>query len=169
MMENPAPIIELPIGYARSSILWQSQHKMPTFGGMGENLPVLIPKEHRMRLKSSLFRFLKKIVIFPETNSQPPPLIGAQKEGFRYVTLDIRIVRGIFRGYSYEEKLKKEQALISVLRSMFGNPWMIEGPLWVWDLEREVENTEVLPNLSFGVSFNRTPFEQYLLERNRIP
>jgi hypothetical protein len=169
MMEEPAPIIELPIGYARSSILWQSQHKMPTFGGMGENLPILIPKEHRMRLKSSLYRHLKKIMLFPNTHAQPPPLLSAKKEGFRYVTLDLRVVRGIFRHFSSEIKLEKEQSLISALQLMFGNPWLVEGPLWVWDLEREVQKTEVLPNLTFGVSFDRTPFEEYLLDRNGIP
>ena len=44
-------IVELPIGYAKPTITHQIYHKRPVFGGMGENISILQPVEHQLRLK----------------------------------------------------------------------------------------------------------------------
>jgi hypothetical protein len=162
-MKEPAPIIELPIGYVRTSILWQSQHKIPTFGGMGENLPILVPPEHRMRLKSSLFRYFQKITFFPETEMRSPPLDDALDQGFRYVTLDMRVITGIYRKKYRDEDKEKKQQFLSRLQELLGKPWIIEGPLWVWDLHKDIQKPTILKS---AISMEgETALEAYLRSR----
>ena len=162
---EPAPIIELPIGFVRPSILWQSQHKMPTFGGMGENLPVLVPKEHQLRLQSSLYRHFRKIVFFPDTTAQPPPLLDAQKEGFRYITCDFDIVLGLYHRDEEETQQEKIQQVQRHLIAWLGLPRWTEGSLWGWDVHVETTKTKVLIPKKDS-SIQPTDFEQYLMHRN---
>ena len=40
-------VIELPIGFVRQTLIWQTIHEQQTFGGMGENGLVFLPSKAR--------------------------------------------------------------------------------------------------------------------------
>ena len=166
MKKEPGAIIELPIGFVRRSILWQSQHSLPTFGGMGENLPLLMPKEHRMRLKSSLFRHLQKVYSFPEKSFDPPPIQDALDQGFRYVTLDMSIVVGDYRRRFSDKALENKQRVILRYQEIFGNPSFIEGTLWVWDLTKDVHKPIIFEDKDSQDQYLESNFERYLRSRS---
>ena len=166
MKREPGAIIELPIGFVRRSILWQSQHSLPTFGGMGENLPLLMPKEHRMRLKSSLFRYFQKVHSFPEKSLSIPPLQDALSQGFRYVTLDMSVVNGDYQRRFPMASEKKKKYLMIRLHEILGKPSFIEGPLWVWDLEKRVQKPTIFEDESQQDLYSESDFERYLRLRS---
>lgn len=165
MKKEPGGVIELPIGFVRRSILWQSQHDLPTFGGMGENMPIFMPQEHRMRLKSSFFRYLRKLHSFPEKKRKPPSIQYALDQGFRYVTLDMSVVQGDYRNRFADADEKKKHMLLR-LQELLGKPSFIEGPLWVWDLEKETTKPIIFPDESSQDLYSESDFERYLRSRS---
>ena len=166
MKKEPGAIIELPIGFVRRSILWQSQHSLPTFGGMGENLPLLMPQEHRMRLKSSLFRYFQKAYSFPDKRRELPPLQDAIDQGFRYVTIDMSVVYGDYRKRFQDNAEEKKNYFIIRLQELIGKPSFIEGPLWVWDLKKEVDSPIILKDEDEQDRYSESDFETYLRSRS---
>ena len=168
MSEHEGAIVELPIGMVRESILWQSVHKKPMFGGMGENLPLLIPKQHRLRLRAPLYTYLRKIVMDPTRKRSKPMLNRALREGFRFIVVDMRLVNGLYLRYPEEKREKRKEQLVEKLKNLLGDIWLVEGPYRVWDLHNQAPSTEVLEYTPSGIGMQRSRLEQKLFELNRL-
>ena len=62
--------MHLPFGFSQSSIVWQTVHQKPLFGGMGENAQVLWPEGYTTRLRS---KAIKALIIASRNSREPLP------------------------------------------------------------------------------------------------
>jgi hypothetical protein len=133
-------VIELPIGMARETIVWQTVHKQPTFGGMGENAAVFWPDGFKQRLMSPFLRFCRYVLRKPKrrVGYRPQDLDALTDEGFRWLVLDRRLVdsqevgRAERRGQVPREDISLE--VTAAMVDVIGLPVAVEKELVVWDL-----------------------------------
>ena len=132
--QNAGGLVEMPIGFVRSSIMWQTFHHQPTFGGMGENVEHFVPPGHKLRRDHPLFGFLARVVHFPQRNLEniDQHLLFLKQQGFRYLVLDRAILEGELRK-KRTPVMKKIIEIEKVLIHYFGDPWAVDGPLVVWN------------------------------------
>jgi hypothetical protein len=176
LQRSPGALIELPIGFVRPSVMWQPLHGQPTFGGMGENLPMLQPKEQGLRLRQPLLRYLSRVTRKP---SLVPKFDNEDKkrfveQGFRYLSLDRSIVQGEanVRGNSGAALALEVQ---KSLTAHFGEPWGVENEIIIWALEKtDLPSSEYIadrdhPNLFRWKPKTPSRYEAYLRSSGRLP
>ncbi len=133
-------VIELPIGMARETIIWQTVHGQPTLGGMGENATVFWPEGFRKRLMNPFLRFSRYVLRNPKrrVGYRPSDIKELTDAGFRWMVLDRMLVdsqevgRAERRGLIPRDGLSLEVTLAMV--DVIGTPVAVDGPLVVWDL-----------------------------------
>ncbi len=145
-------LVHLPFGINQPSIVWQTVHHQPIFGGMGENARILWPEGFEDKLKNPLVRFLRRATRDPEGAKVPVSDQGRMQlrnDGFRWVVLHRNLVESENRdrlppgedaklpGRVY---LDQEAFLLLPFQAMdritevLGPPVAVDGPLVVWDL-----------------------------------
>jgi hypothetical protein len=133
-------IIELPIGLARETIIWQTVHHQPTLGGMGENAMVFWPDGFKQRLMSPFLRFTRYIVRNPMRRIvyRPEDIDALTDEGFRWLVMDRKLVDSQELGRARAKgRLPREDLSLEVTAAMvdvIGAPVAVEGQYVVWDL-----------------------------------
>jgi hypothetical protein len=135
-------IIDLPIGVAKVAQVWQTVHKQPTFGGMGENALVFWPDGHRARMAMPLIQSLRTVTRRPRLARMPTPVErwSIVAEGFRWVVLDRAMAeemarvqsRGGTKAAAVDGVIRTTQRLIEIL----GAPVAVDGRVVIWDLTK---------------------------------
>jgi hypothetical protein len=166
--------IELPMGYVRQTLNWQTLHEQQTFGGMGENGLIFLPPEYRRRLQNPFIRFLSKTTSDPETTQQysKPDFQRILDLGFRYLVLDREIIEIEFL-LTQEIEKERSDLVFEVQRRLnreFGEPICVGGSLVVWDLWNK--ETSLIEDEQFEYLWTKASiyaYEMKLIELNRVP
>jgi len=139
-------VIHLPVGVNQPSIVWQTFHGQPMFGGMGENAPLLQPEGWRQRMRNSFVRTLLESTRDPEEsrayNKKQREMF--QDEGFRWVILhrdlaESEAIRWARRSMKEEERAAWAISATRRLVEVLGEPTAVEGTYVSWDLLGEAE------------------------------
>ena len=134
------------MGVNQPSIVWQTFHGQPMFGGMGENAPLLQPEGWRQRMRNSFVRTLLESTRDPEKsrayNSKQREIF--QDEGFRWVILhrdlaESEAIRWARRSMKEEERAAWAISATRRLVEVLGEPTAVEGSYVSWDLLGEAE------------------------------
>ena len=166
--------IELPMGFVRQTLMWQTVHEQQTFGGMGENGLIFLPKKYRQRLQNPFIVFLAKSSFDPKTiqTYSEPDKQRILELGFRYLVLDREIIEMEFLLTQELEKLRSE-LVFDVQRRLnqeFGEPICVGGSLVVWDLWQE--RTSSAGEKQYQYLWKKASisvYEEKLIEMNRVP
>ena len=118
-------IVELPIGYAKPTITHQIYHKRPVFGGMGENISILQPVEHQLRLKQAPYRKLRTSKGIRELEAGDIQKII--DDGFSHILLDKSVLYGVYR-----HREGKYEAFVQSLVQKLGEPVFVDEILVLW-------------------------------------
>ena len=166
--------IELPMGFVRQTLMWQTLHEQQTFGGMGENGLIFLPKKYRLRLQNPFILFLAKASFDPTTQQvyAEPDKQRILDMGFRYLVLDREIIEMEFL-LTQELDKQRSDLVFEVQRRLnqeIGPPICVGGSVVVWDLWEEKEaqvGTEQFEYLWKKASISA--YERKLMEMNRVP
>lgn len=192
LRDRPGGLIELPLGLARESIAHQAWHRLPTFGGMGENAPFFWPNGQRQRQNSPLLRFLRASSASAAAAVRPAHLERVRGWGMRYVVLDRQTARAALGPVRAGESVAPEalaapvDAQVSAVSAVLGAPVGVGGAHVVWDLACLLPLPDDLaPCIPMGPAFSadqarladpawarapaRTEWEQRLVDRGRVP
>ena len=192
LRDRPGGLIELPLGLARESIAHQAWHRLPTFGGMGENAPFFWPAGQRQRQNSPLLRFLRAPSASAAAAVRPAHLERVRGWGMRYVVLDRQTARAALgpvepgAAAAPAALAAPVAAQVSALSAVLGAPVGVGGAHVVWDLAcRSPLPDDLAPCLPMGSAFSadparladpawahapaRTEWEQRLIDRGRVP
>ena len=150
----------MPFGINQPSIIWQTVHEQPIFGGMGENARLLWPEGMTDRVRIDVISTMRRATRDPGGATVPSSergLIRLRKEGFRWVVLhrDLveaenrdRLPAGRMGGGKVALSLEQLEALpfrtADVFSEVLGPPVAVEGPLVVWDLLSEATAPDAL-------------------------
>ena len=134
-------LIHLPLGVNQPSIIWQTFHEQPMFGGMGENAPLLQPEGFRQRLQNSFIRTLLESTRRPshKRTYSSKQRERIEEEGFRWVVLNRDLVESEAIRVSRVELDDVETANWAIrgtrrLVEVLGEPTAVEGTYVTWDL-----------------------------------
>ena len=160
-------IVELPIGYAKPTIVHQIYHKKSVFGGMGENISILQPVEYRVRLRKSPYSKLRTPKGIRELEE-----VDIQKiidDGFSHLLLDKSVLHGVYRN-----REGKYEAFLRSLIYRMGEPIFVDEILILWKIKKanRIDHGEEGPINTdvFDVQpIEPSSFEKRLQEKNRIP
>ena len=142
-------VIHLPMDINQHSIMWQTHHEQPMFGGMGENAVMLQPNGYRERMKNSFIKALRFTTRGPtdlqEYNETQRQRI--EEEGFRWVVLQRDLVESqafLQSGMTASLEVLEERAMNAtrLLVEMLGEPVSARGAVVLWDLRGEAETSE---------------------------
>ena len=166
--------IELPIGFVRQTLMWQTIHEQQTFGGMGENGLIFLPKKYRQRLQNPFVLFLAKASFDPDTQQvyAHPDKQRILDLGFHYLVLDREIIEMELL-LTQEHGKQRSEMVFDVQRRFnqeLGQPSCVGGSLVVWSLLGD-ENSKVGEE-QFEYLWNKasiSAYEQKLIEMNRVP
>ena len=166
-------VIDLPIGYVRPSIMWQAIHEEPTFGGMGENARIFLPKAHLKRLNNSFIRYLSKVSFDPDTTAAYSfkDRERIEEQGFRFVLLDREILEMelLLMGKDQGDRSTLVFDIQRELNRRFGEPAAANGAYVLWDMAA-AQSTRVSNQFEYTWSKSSiTKYEQELQKRNRLP
>ena len=142
--EGAQAVISLPFGPGQPNIVWQSIHRRPLWGGMGENASLLWPKGYRRRLKNSFFKALMRAVKKPRAKVPERAYVPVQRsmlemEGFRWVLLDRAI---LFQELRFDPKRRENDSPDEMLKMILkrldetigSSPVAAEDRYVLWDL-----------------------------------
>ncbi len=177
-------IIHLPIGINQPSIVWQTIHHQPMFGGMGENARLLWPEGYKKRLKRQPIYFFRKVIYHPDIPAPRNSSIGLNSlldEGYRWVVLHRELVDTVGRRLLDSDPDKRDFAdtlpfkVTNRLMEVLGSPSATEGPLVVWDLYGEARppakllpTKESLETRTWKPE-NEPAYEKLLKSKGRLP
>ncbi|MFH1465291.1 MAG: hypothetical protein ABIO70_12970 [Pseudomonadota bacterium] len=151
-------LIHMPFGVNQPAIIWQTVHHQPTFGGMGENAPLMWPPGFKDRLSNGLIRALRHCTRGAGSGEEgrvAAAEAALQADGFRWVVLHRDLVEAENR-HRLEESapasLRLSQDALERLpleathcfAGLLGEPVAVEGALVVWDLGGEAQAPEAL-------------------------
>jgi len=135
-------LIELPMMVPRASLMFQSVHKQPLFGGMGENAPVFWPDGFKHQVGNHFIRALRHAVRTQETPRAflQSDVQALQDLGFRWVVLDRHTMFRVLHRSAWWKANKDDRPsaagwTVARLSAMLGEPVAVDGDLVVWDLE----------------------------------
>ena len=189
--EEEGAILHLPFGITQPSIVWQTLHHQPLYGGMGENASLLWPEGFHMRLRNSFVRAVVAAVRNPWATRQSYEVDGEdyeynpvqrrilQEEGFRWVVLhrdlaESDMVRWRIKGAPRTVE-EVDEARLARLVGMLGPIQGVEGPLVIWDLLEEAEvphalrpTPEKIADRAWANRPPANPLEDALRERGRL-
>jgi hypothetical protein len=141
-------LIHLPFGVNQPAIVWQTIHHQPTFGGMGENAPLMWPPGFKERLSNGLIRALRRCTRgagVEEDGGVAAAIPALEADGFRWVVLHRDLVEAENR-HRLEDgtptMLRLDETALRHLpveatrciRGLLGPPAAVDGALVVWDL-----------------------------------
>ncbi|MCB9791907.1 MAG: hypothetical protein H6741_04195 [Alphaproteobacteria bacterium] len=181
--EEKGALIHMPFGITQPSIVWQTVHGQPLFGGMGENASLLWPEGFENRLRNS---FVKALISAARDPREVRPYNTGQRErmqaeGFRWVVLHRDLVEADIYKWAYGRTLPEEerdQAGLEVTRAMvelLGPPTAVEGAIVTWDLTGQAIAPPALAPTEEALytrSWERPPmpdYEKTLREKGRLP
>ena len=167
------PYIELPIGFAHPSMMWQGQIRHPSFGGMGENGLTFLPQGYLNRLQNPFIEALKSKSLIVNSRKQFSPFDKDRVVaiGFEYVLWD--------RSITEQERMKRsagsnrplevfgiQEHLVDIL----GEPICENAQYLVFSLLDTAlpSDMEVSPQWTWAVPV-RHPYEERLRELGRVP
>ena len=182
MKPQGGAILDLPWSVTQTSIIHQTQHGLPLFGGMGENAAAFWPPEQKQRLKN---RFLKSLVWAtryplrePREAQDPHGSAFLRNQGFRWVILHRDLVDA--ESNRFIRKLTVEQREVVPfeaqrrLEAILGPPLAQEGPILVWALDDVAPPPEALqpqPDTLWKRTWSppdMLPYERRLQEMGRL-
>ncbi len=189
--EEGGALIHMPFGINQPSIIWQTIHGQPVFGGMGENARLLWPEGMDERVRIDLIRFLSRATRDPDKATRPRSEQGLNKlrsDGFRWVVLHRDLVESHNRdrlpsGRSARNKVMLTQEQLQRLplqvteayTEVLGSPVAADGALVVWDLTGDaapppgLEPTpERLERRSWELE-GPPSYEALLMQQGRLP
>jgi hypothetical protein len=189
-------LVELPLGIARISIAHQAAHRIPTFGGMGENATFFWPSGHAQRVRNPFIRFLRLAVEDPGQGHPftPEHLKRVRGWGMRWVVLDRATAEANVAHTPAGDTNAKGGIVVSAsvvpqmtreLVGALGQPVGIDAALVVWDLScHNPLPDDVLPCAPLDAPYvpdetslyghpwkstSRPAFEQHLIDKGRLP
>ena len=147
--EETGAVIDLPIGISKHTIIWQTIHRQPTFGGMGESASIFQPEGYKRRLSIDLVRFFREVVREPAEAQAPPSDAGRERlerEGFRWVLLHRDYLESDAPGVVREEDPTLPFRVQARISEVLGPPVAVDGPIVAWDLTGSASPPEsILP------------------------
>ena len=160
-------IVELPIGYAKPTIMHQIYHKKPVFGGMGENISILQPVEYQLRLKQNPYRKLRTSKGIQELEEGDIQKII--DDGFSHLLLDKSVLHGVYRN-----RKGKYEAYVKSLRLRMGEPVFVDDILVLWKLKTtnrfdHLDEGAINTDIFDVQPIEPSSFEKRLREKSRIP
>ncbi len=140
--EERGAVLHLPFGVTHRSIVWQTFHEQPMFGGMGENAPLLWPEGFRDRLRNSFVRTLVRLTRNPvgATTYHPAQRQRLEAEGFRWIVLHRDLVELELprwtpgRTMEPEKRIAGARQVTERLVETLGPPSAVEAEMVTWDL-----------------------------------
>jgi hypothetical protein len=159
-------VVHLPFGVTQPSIVWQTIHGQPLYGGMGENAAVLWPEGFRERMRNSFMLSLLRATRNPDLEPRSPTYNPYQRnlmesEGFRWVVLHRDLLEMEFEKHlsPHEEGAARSNADLALerLAVLLGPAVATDGPLVIWDLSGEAEATEAIRPVSGWQEEHRWP------------
>jgi hypothetical protein len=142
MASKGGAILDLPRGTDPTYIVWQPQHRLPLFGGMGENVSVFWPPGHRRLIENRFVNALNRACRDPERPL--PSFTAADRQivrglGFRWVVLHRELVDFEFDGLRAERGDAVVDAMpFAITRRLdevLGDPIAQDGAMVVWSLD----------------------------------
>ncbi|MBN1337624.1 MAG: hypothetical protein JXB39_16855 [Deltaproteobacteria bacterium] len=143
--QETGAVIDLPLGINKHTIIWQTVHEQPTFGGMGENATVFWPEGYSQRLSIDFVRFLRDAVRQPEEAQAPATDAGRARlvrEGFRWVLLHRDFLPAVRPGNARDEDPTLPFRVQARIAEVLGPPVAVDGPIVAWDLVGGAEPPE---------------------------
>jgi hypothetical protein len=130
LKEQGGAIIDMPFGIYKRSVIWQTFHELPTFGGMGENAVMLWPEGMRRHLRNSFIHACRR----PEepADYRTPQRALIEAEGFRWVILHRDLI--VQHGVGPEKRHISPIGPVVQMANVLGPPTAVDGPLVIWDL-----------------------------------
>jgi hypothetical protein len=177
-------VIHVPIGVTQTSIVWQTIHHQPMFGGMGENAPLLWPEGFAARLRNDFVRFLYNVTRQPSETKIPKDDSGQKSlvsEGFRWLVLHREILDSPMpeTEATHLATEAEEEALPFLvtqhLREVLGEPVAVEGGIVLWDLLQATPPLEGMVPTEYDLTHRiwnpseQPDYERVLRERGRMP
>jgi hypothetical protein len=155
--QEKGAILHLPLGVTHRSIVWQTFHEQPLFGGMGENAPLLWPEGYKNRLRNSFVRTLIRATRDPgaDPNYHPAQRTRLQDEGYRWIVLHRDLVELELprwrpgRRMAQDQRIAGQVEVTARLVSILGEPSAVEDELVTWDLLSE---SQPPPAISYTAS-----------------
>ncbi len=143
LADQEGAVLHLPFGVTHRSIVWQTVHELPMFGGMGENAPLLWPEGFKNRLRNSFVRTLVRATRKPgaEVNYHPAQRAKLEEEGFRWVMLHRDLVELELPRWTRDQRMTEEeriagqQEVTRQLVEILGDPTAVENEIVTWDLQ----------------------------------
>lgn len=167
------PYIELPIGFAHPSMMWQGKIQQPTFGGMGENGLTFLPKGYLNRLQNPFIATLKSKSLIVKSTKVFTPFDKERivSDGFEYVLWD--------RSITEQERMKRRDGserpnevfeIQDHLMEILGYPICEDAQYLVFTLK----NMNVPPSKVFNDEWTwalplQSTYEERLRELGRVP
>ena len=165
------------------SIVHQTRHELPLFGGMGENAPVFWPRGYEDRLADPFMRALTRASRHPDQAPSPRDLRARDTmlrgHGVRWVVLHRNLVDSELNRFARRlDPERRQRAPFEAqerLTALLGEPVAVDGPMVVWALEPVPEPPEPLrpTDRTLGERVwerpEPTPYEARLHELGRIP
>ncbi len=184
-------VIHMPFGINQPSIIWQTVHAQPIFGGMGENARLLWPEGMTERVRIDIIAYMRRATRDPGGATLPSSergLIRLRSEGFRWVVLHRDLVEAENRDRLPMGNTSRGKATLTLeqlqqlpfrtteaFSRALGPPVAVEGPLVVWDLLGEAvapgglePSTERLSERSWELE-GPPVYEELLQSQGRLP
>ena len=141
MAPQGGAIIDLPPRIAQNYILYQPDHQLPLFGGMGENVSLFWPKGYKERNKNLFVAALTKVCRDPKERATfaPRDRKVIVDQGFAWVVLHRELVDSEFNrehaaAWSPAQIASAPFQITERLTEMLGPPIAVDGPMVVWSL-----------------------------------
>lgn len=141
MAPQGGAIIDLPPRIAQNYILYQPDHQLPLFGGMGENVSLFWPKGFRDRNKNLFVASLIKVCRDPHERAvyTPKDRAAITDQGFAWVVLHRELVDSEFNRehaaqWSAAQIARAPFDITDRLTELLGAPVAVDGPMVVWSL-----------------------------------
>jgi hypothetical protein len=129
--EQGGKLIILPMRVQHDGLIWQTWHKMPTFGGMGESAPLLWPPGYKERMNHPFIKALREACARPD-KAQPASAALFIQEGYRWVALRLDILAS--EQERWGRVVPEAQVQEAISRVVSSTPWKAEGGIVVWEL-----------------------------------
>ncbi len=186
-------LLHLPFGINQPSIIWQTVHHQPLFGGMGENAPLLWPVGFKKKVANEYVRFLRGATRRPESTESPATDLGLRrlrKDGFRWVLLHRELVDTENRDRKGSTDRPRSQrkaaydpdrletlpfAATERISQLLGPPVAVDGPVVIWDLQggaqppAELSPTEQNLTTRSWEALGPPAYESLLRSQGRLP
>ena len=142
------PTIQIPIGFVHPTMIWQSSHPVPFFGGMGENGLVFLPNGYQLRLQNPFIEYLRSASLYANSKKKYSPYDRKRIEevGFEYILWD--------RGLTEMELLKRKgaatrpQSLFNIQANLiekFGPPVCVDRQWVIFALDSVPSSSTSMP------------------------